>query len=51
MKLSKIKTNKKGSIEDLFFLIVTLLGLAIFIIIALSITDISLFINSFTLSI
>jgi len=33
MELRKIETNKKGSIEDIFFFIVTLLGLALFIII------------------
>ena len=33
MELSKIKRNKKGSIEDIFFLIIFLLGLAIFIIV------------------
>jgi len=33
MELRKIRLNKKGSIEDVFFLIVTLLGLALFIIV------------------
>ena len=33
MELRKIKINKKGSIEDIFFFIVTLLGLALFLII------------------
>jgi len=33
MELRKIETNKKGSIEDIFFFMITLLGLALFIII------------------
>jgi len=33
MNLRKIKTNKKGSIEDIFFFIITMLGLALFLII------------------